>query len=127
VTFEVVSDNKNRKQGVNVMFVGQKVKPVTDNRFQLTSLIVPLLILSAVFYIGYIRLSHPGSTIQASVYKAIIERSALHNGDSYKCTGKQYCSQMNSCSEALFYQENCSGTQMDGDRDGIPCERQWCQ
>ena len=113
VTFEVVSDNRNRKQGVNVMFVGRKIKPVIANRYQLTSLIVPLLILSIVVYIGYIRLSHPGSTIQGSVYKAVIERFALHNGNSYQCTGKKYCSQMNSCSEALFYQENCPGTQMD--------------
>jgi cold shock CspA family protein len=126
VTFEVVSDNRNRKQGVKVMFVGQKIKPVTDNRFQVKSLIVPLLILSAVVYIGYIRFSHPGSTIQASVYKAVFERSALHNGNSYQCTGKHYCSEMNSCSEALFYQENCPETHMDGDGDGIPCEQQWC-
>ncbi|NOS94018.1 MAG: hypothetical protein HOP30_19035 [Cyclobacteriaceae bacterium] len=33
---------------------------------------------------------------------------------------------MTSCKEAMFYQENCSGTRMDGDNDGIPCEQQWC-
>ncbi|MGI2029720.1 excalibur calcium-binding domain-containing protein [Endozoicomonas acroporae] len=27
---------------------------------------------------------------------------------------------------ATFYQDNCPGTNMDGDRDGIPCERQLC-
>lgn len=43
VTFEVVSDSRNRKQGVNVLFAGQKIKPVTANRLQLASLIVPLL------------------------------------------------------------------------------------
>jgi hypothetical protein len=33
---------------------------------------------------------------------------------------------MSSCEEAQFYQDNCSGTQMDGDGDGVPCEDQWC-
>jgi len=44
----------------------------------------------------------------------------------YRCTGKVYCNQMNSCAEATFYLRNCPGTKMDGDRDGIPCEKQWC-
>jgi len=32
---------------------------------------------------------------------------------------------MSSYEEALFYQRNCPGTQMDGDHDGIPCEQQF--
>ncbi|NEV62549.1 excalibur calcium-binding domain-containing protein [Thiorhodococcus minor] len=45
---------------------------------------------------------------------------------SYRCEGKVYCSEMRSCEEARFYLRNCPGTKMDGDRDGLPCERQWC-
>jgi len=126
VTYEVVSDDRKRQQAINVMFAGQKSKQSSANRFQLTSLIFPVLALSVIGYIGYIRLSHPGSTIQASAYKAVFARTALHNKNSYQCSGKKYCSEMTSCSEAFFYQENCPGTEMDGDRDGIPCERQWC-
>jgi len=44
--------------------------------------------------------------------------------DNYSCNGKVYCSEMDSCEEAQFYQRNCPGTKMDGDGDGIPCERQ---
>ena len=44
----------------------------------------------------------------------------------YSCKGKTRCNQMRSCEEAMFYIRNCPGTKMDGDRDGIPCERQWC-
>ncbi|MEB2316353.1 MAG: excalibur calcium-binding domain-containing protein [Xanthomonadaceae bacterium] len=33
---------------------------------------------------------------------------------------------MRSCDEAKFFIRNCPGTQMDGDRDGVPCESQWC-
>lgn len=44
----------------------------------------------------------------------------------YRCEGKEYCSQMTSCQEALFYLKNCPNPKTDGDNDGIPCESQWC-
>lgn len=44
----------------------------------------------------------------------------------FTCSGKQYCSEMNSCEEAKYYLKHCPDTKMDGDRDGIPCEQQWC-
>jgi cold shock CspA family protein len=126
VTYEVISDNRKRQQAVNVMFAGQKNKIPSGGSFQLSSLIVPVLVLSIIGYIGYIRFSHPNSSIQASAYKAVFARSALHNENNYQCAGKQHCSEMTSCSEAFFYQEHCPGTKMDGDGDGIPCEKQWC-
>ncbi len=42
------------------------------------------------------------------------------------CDGRTHCSQMRSCTDAKT-QMRCPGAAMDGDRDGIPCERQWCQ
>ena len=45
---------------------------------------------------------------------------------NYYCRGKTHCSHMSSCAEAKFYINNCPNTKMDGDNDGIPCERQWC-
>lgn len=36
------------------------------------------------------------------------------------------CSQMTSCQEATFFLQNCPGTKMDGNNDGVPCEQQWC-
>jgi len=52
--------------------------------------------------------------------------SAGSSGGKYRCDGRTYCSQMTSCEEATFFLRNCSGTKMDGDNDGVPCERQWC-
>ena len=46
---------------------------------------------------------------------------------AFRCDGRKYCSQMTSCAEATYFLKNCPGTQMDGDNDGIPCERQWCK
>lgn len=45
----------------------------------------------------------------------------------YHCDGRTHCSQMTSCEEAQFFLDNCPGTAMDGDGDGIPCEKQWCR
>jgi hypothetical protein len=44
----------------------------------------------------------------------------------FRCEGKTRCSEMSSCEEATFYIQNCPGTEMDGDGDGVPCESQWC-
>ena len=44
----------------------------------------------------------------------------------FSCDGRTHCSQMTSCEEATFFLENCPGTKMDGDGDGVPCESQWC-
>jgi len=44
----------------------------------------------------------------------------------FKCDGRTHCSQMTSCEEATFFLRNCPGVKMDGNNDGIPCEKQWC-
>jgi len=43
----------------------------------------------------------------------------------FKCDGRQHCSQMKSYSEAKYFIMHCPNTKMDGDNDGIPCERQF--
>jgi cold shock CspA family protein len=45
---------------------------------------------------------------------------------AFQCRGKRSCPEMTSCAEAIFYLRNCTGTELDGDGDGIPCESQWC-
>ncbi|GGP64404.1 excalibur calcium-binding domain-containing protein [Shewanella saliphila] len=53
--------------------------------------------------------------------------SAKNLQPQFRCeTGKTHCSQMRSCAEATFYINNCPGTKMDGDHDGVPCEMQFC-
>jgi len=44
---------------------------------------------------------------------------------SYKCDGRQHCSQMTSYNEAVYFNKFCPDTKMDGDRDGVPCEKQF--
>jgi len=47
-------------------------------------------------------------------------------GARFSCDGRTHCSQMTSCAEATYFLAHCPGVKMDGDRNGIPCEQQWC-
>ena len=46
--------------------------------------------------------------------------------EAFRCDGRTHCREMRSCAEAEFFLRNCPGTKMDGDKDGIPCEDQFC-
>jgi micrococcal nuclease len=39
------------------------------------------------------------------------------------CGTKKYCSEMTSCEEAKFYLASCGANMLDGDTDGVPCEK----
>jgi excalibur calcium-binding domain-containing protein len=56
------------------------------------------------------------------------DQSAATSNDSanFRCDGRTHCSQMTSCAEATYFLRNCPGVQMDGEGDGVPCEKQWC-
>lgn len=94
--------------------------------------IIPLLVIIAIGVFGYQK------------YQAFNEVPILTNDDikqmplnetrtqtpatpRFQCeAGKTHCSHMSSCDEATFYIQHCPNTKMDGNGDGIPCERQWC-
>ncbi|MCC7249212.1 MAG: excalibur calcium-binding domain-containing protein, partial [Lysobacter sp.] len=44
----------------------------------------------------------------------------------FRCDGRTHCSHMTSCAEARYFLNNCPNVQMDGNGDGEPCEKQWC-
>ena len=43
------------------------------------------------------------------------------------CGAKRYCAEMTSCAEARFHLRTCALTSLDGDGDGVPCERRLCR
>lgn len=53
--------------------------------------------------------------------------SQIKGMNKFQCDGRTLCSQMGSCEEATFFLQNCPNTKMDGNHDGIPCEKQWCK
>jgi hypothetical protein len=73
----------------------------------------------------------PAPEDSAANYEPEVERSAAPaptapTAPSFHCDGRVYCSQMTSCDEAMYFLQHCPGVKMDGEGDGIPCEKQWC-
>ena len=67
------------------------------------------------------------STLPAAARSSLLEQVAPDSkAGAFKCEGKIHCSQMASCEEAKFYLRHCPGVKIDGDGDGIPCERGPC-
>ncbi len=63
-------------------------------------------------------------TVSDPVVKPVL--STKPAAPSFTCDGRKHCSQMTSCAEATYFSNNCPGTKMDGNHDGVPCEKQWC-
>lgn len=59
--------------------------------------------------------------------QATSSASASKPSRGFQCDGRKLCSQMTSCEEATWFINHCPGTEMDGNHDGVPCERQWCK
>ena len=51
-----------------------------------------------------------------------VTRTGAGQSTRFRCDGRQYCTQMSSRAEAVFFINNCPNTKMDGDHDGRPCE-----
>lgn len=80
-----------------------------------------LMIIAAVFVYDQFN-THSissGATFEPSFSEPI------KSSQNFTCQGKVYCSEMSSYDEAVFYLQNCPGTKIDGDNDGIPCEQQF--
>lgn len=61
----------------------------------------------------------PINLVSGDLHSEMRTQSIQH---SFRCDGRQHCSQMTSRAEAEFFIRNCPDTKMDGDSDGIPCE-----
>jgi predicted negative regulator of RcsB-dependent stress response len=96
-------------------------------------IIVVLLALAAWHGYGQYQARRAAKAISATaddVSKPATSRTAQSSVEptpQFKCDGRTHCSQMTSCAEATFFLKNCPGVKMDGNNDGIPCEKQWCK
>ncbi|MEF8752653.1 MAG: excalibur calcium-binding domain-containing protein [Accumulibacter sp.] len=97
--------------------------------------LIILLIIASLGWYGYTKFQDSRKAQRVVEAEAQYSKSAAatspkpHSSSiaTFKCDGRTHCSQMTSCAEATFFLRNCPGTQMDGNNDGIPCERQWCK
>ena len=70
--------------------------------------------------------STAGNAGTAAISPAKVTSSDAKVHGNFSCDGRKFCSQMKSCAEASYFLANCPGVKMDGDKNGIPCEQQWC-
>ena len=94
--------------------------------------ILIVAILSGLAWFGYNRHkadSPPDAMASATSSASTIPEfaGAREPTSPFKCDGRTHCSHMTSCAEATFFLQNCPHTKMDGNNDGVPCEKQWCE
>lgn len=142
LSFEVEPAGDGKRRAVNVQRPGQRPVPrasmvtrdappnVREGRAGSSFLarLIPLALVAALGTYGYTAYSGK----RAQVTRAVAEEApsalpAAPSAGPYRCDGRTHCSQMTSCDEAMFFLRHCPNTQMDGDGNGVPCEKQWCK
>ncbi|RZT43056.1 excalibur calcium-binding domain-containing protein [Cupriavidus agavae] len=93
--------------------------------YRVTAWVVVAMLCAAAFA-GYDSLARRSSPPVASITEPVEEPVAVQPV-AFRCDGRKHCSEMTSCPEARFFLNNCPGTKMDGDGDGVPCEEHWCR
>ena len=96
--------------------------------------LITLLLVAALGWYGYTKYqSHRAASLAAMQEERNSSSPSQPGSNSpsqvpagFKCDGRIYCSEMTSCAEATYFLKNCPGVKMDGNNDGIPCEKQWC-
>jgi len=135
IHYQIFIDSDGKSRAVNAKIGGvAEIKPrlrrpktknnrrKKDNAFKL--LTIALLVLIGLFTLkGFYNKKYFFPTPPIPIISMPVEQE---NPITFSCNGKVYCSEMTSCEEARFYQNNCPGTKIDGDGDGVPCESQWC-
>jgi cold shock CspA family protein len=130
LSFEVEADSQGKKRAKNLLCperraVARPVRKSTrshrNERPGILGRAIPLLVLAGIAYFGY-----GEYTRHTAAQPLAAQPAAAAESTTYRCDGRTHCSQMTSCAEAKFFLRNCPDVKMDGDRDGIPCEEQWC-
>ncbi|WP_131669193.1 excalibur calcium-binding domain-containing protein [Psychrobacter pygoscelis] len=97
--------------------------------------LILIAIIAVLAYLGYQQYeSRQVSALYESDSQYFVEDNAASLGQApvpasptaFSCDGRTHCSQMTSCEEATYFIQHCPNTEMDGNHDGVPCERQWC-
>lgn len=138
VSFEVEMDRQGKKRAVNIRYPGRpsampvRPQPAPRPRRERTSIlgrIGLIAVVASLAYWGsreYSRHTEPQSFATHEAEQSARKTEKSPAVPAYRCDGRTHCSQMTSCEEAKYFLRNCPGVEMDGNNDGVPCERQWC-
>jgi cold shock CspA family protein len=121
-----IEQNRGKTRATNARIEGAKListskhsKPKSSNK-----LIYGLIFVGFTAFI--VQRLDLGKTNQIPQSQLIEEKPIIKTPTlNFSCDGRQHCSQMRSREEAEYFLKHCPNTKMDGDRDGIPCERQF--
>ena len=88
------------------------------------------IVIGALGLFAYQRAHRPQPMLEQEP-EPVLEMATTHSETPaptprFHCDGRTRCSEMTSCEEATFFLQHCPGVKMDGEGDGVPCERQWC-
>lgn len=122
ISFEVSAASDGRRRAIGVGRTQRRAAPRRSGRRSAWTLAALALVAVGIglAHMPELVARVPVSTPRPSVQIPVVEQA------SFRCDGRTRCSQMTSCAEANYFQKHCPGAQMDGDHDGIACERQWC-
>ena len=127
VTFTLSSDKQGRPCAVQVTREGEKPIRMARRDKTLSNFGKAAIVLLAVIIMGtYAFTKYQSFSVGSSTPAAAPARLNQVVPPEFQCDGRTHCSDMTSCEEATYFIENCPGTSMDGDGDGVPCESQWC-
>lgn len=110
--------------------------PFTQAKPLMIKKIIFLVIVVTLGWKGYEKYGHSVSQIKATSEHSFDAEAEVEDASdidirsssqrTFICDGRVYCSQMKSCDEAKYFLEHCPNVKLDGNHDGIPCEKQWC-
>lgn len=142
LSFELEPGRDGKKRAVNVQRPGHHPPPPAqqwrpgeherDNSSRVRSIAISVAVALALVGFGvysYTKYAGRAHRTPVAVPDASVAPATSTPGPAaarFQCDGRTLCSQMTSCEEATFFLRNCPGVQMDGNGDGIPCEKQWC-
>ena len=140
LTFEVEPAGDGKKRAIKVERPGAAPRPRAPavprdtsarphrpaRQRSFAGTVIAVLLLGGVGAFAYVKFDAARSSAASSAQDAYASPAPPAAIPAFRCDGRTHCSQMTSCDEAKFFLRNCPGTQMDGDGDGIPCEKQWC-
>lgn len=143
LSFEVEPDRDGKRRAVRALRFGEQLAMASTPRPHKmsrapkgesagpVSKLITVAVVCALAWYAYSAYANRAAKYD-SVSPAISAPVPLLSGKlpvpaDFKCDGRNKCSQMTSCREATLFLQNCPGTEMDGNGNGVPCEQQWCR
>jgi cold shock CspA family protein len=136
LSFETETGKDGKTRAVRVMRAGQRppsrrshaANRNSDRQPGPIAMVFSVLALAGILFYAYSTMY--GQDSSGANQRDVVARSAVAPTPSpsrFSCDGRTMCSQMTSCAEATYFIQHCPNTKMDGNRDGVPCEQQWCR